>query len=295
MPACWRPSPHAEQPAHDAERSEHVLEQVAAAATELAQASEETEAGMQHQNTQITSAAAAMNEMTATVEKWRATPCIPPTEPPKPAAKHWRQQVLSEAVSTIERLAHDIQHGAGQVSDLRQDSERIGSVLQVIENIAEQTNLLALNAAIEAARAGESGRGFAVVADEVRSLASRTKDSTGEIQATIEKLQNDAQRAEQAMNGSRETASASVEHISSTADALARIADSVSGIDEMTQQIASASEEQTATTREINQNIHAIHDVARQTVQSVAQSAEAGENLARLAEQLRALVLQFRV
>ncbi|NLY59689.1 MAG: methyl-accepting chemotaxis protein [Gammaproteobacteria bacterium] len=271
-------------------------EQVAAAATELAQVSEETEAGMQHQNTQITSAAAAMNEMTATVEEVARNTMHTAdrtTEASREALAG--QQVLSEAVSTIERLAHDIQHGAGQVSDLRQDSERIGSVLQVIENIAEQTNLLALNAAIEAARAGESGRGFAVVADEVRSLASRTKDSTGEIQATIEKLQNDAQRAEQAMNGSRETASASVEHISSTADALARIADSVSGIDEMTQQIASASEEQTATTREINQNIHAIHDVARQTVQSVAQSAEAGENLARLAEQLRALVLQFRV
>jgi len=271
-------------------------EQVAAAATELSQVNEETEAGMQHQNTQINSAAAAMNEMTATVEEVaRNTQSTADSAAGVSGEADTGRAELADTVAAIELLANDIENAASQVSALREDSERIDTVLQVIENIAEQTNLLALNAAIEAARAGESGRGFAVVADEVRSLASRTKDSTGEIQSTIEKLQQGALRAEKAMNGSRQAAGSTVARIGTTAEALERIAAGVSSIDEMTQQIASAAEEQTATAREINQNIHVINDVAQQTVQSVAQSTEAGENLAQLAEQLRALVLQFRI
>ncbi|WP_371919802.1 methyl-accepting chemotaxis protein [Pseudomonas sp. MYb185] len=271
-------------------------EQVAAAATELAQVNEGTEAGMQHQTTQITSAAAAMNEMTATVEEV-ARNTLRAADSARQATNDANQgrSVVADTVGAINHLANDIDNAVGVVSELKGDSDRIGSVLQVIENIAEQTNLLALNAAIEAARAGESGRGFAVVADEVRSLASRTKDSTTEIQATIEKLQSGAVRAEKVMHGSRENAQNTVERIGETGESLERIAHGVLLIDEMMQQIASAAEEQSATAREINQNIHGINDVAEQTSRSVGQSTQASESLAQLAEQLRSLVQQFRV
>ncbi len=271
-------------------------EQVAAAATELTQINEETEAGMQQQNTQINSAAAAMNEMTATVEEV-ARNTLNAADGAKKASQDAGQgrQVVASTVQAIDQLAQEINNAATAVSDLKSDSDRIGSVLQVIETIAEQTNLLALNAAIEAARAGESGRGFAVVADEVRSLASRTKDSTTEIQATIEKLQSGALKAENQMHNSREGMHNAVGRIAETGESLERIAEGVLMIDEMMQQIASAAEEQSATAREINQNIHGINDVAEQTGRSVEQSTQASESLARLAEQLRSLVSQFRV
>ncbi|MCL5041399.1 MAG: methyl-accepting chemotaxis protein [Gammaproteobacteria bacterium] len=271
-------------------------EQVAAAATELSHISEETEAGMQQQTTQINSAAAAMNEMTATVEEV-ASNTLRAADSAKEVSGNANsgRVVVGNTVTAINSLADDIENATTVVTELKEDSDRIGHVLQVIENIAEQTNLLALNAAIEAARAGESGRGFAVVADEVRSLASRTKDSTTEIQSTIEKLQAGALKAEKVMQVSRESAQGTVDHVGETGEALESIAKGVVLIDEMMQQIASAAEEQTATAREINQNIHGVNDVAQQTSHSVEQSTQASEALAKLAEQLRALVQQFRV
>lgn len=271
-------------------------EQVAAAATELSHISEETEAGMQQQTTQINSAAAAMNEMTATVEEV-ASNTLRAADSAKEVSGNANsgRVVVGNTVTAINSLADDIENATAVVTALKEDSDRIGHVLQVIENIAEQTNLLALNAAIEAARAGESGRGFAVVADEVRSLASRTKDSTTEIQSTIEKLQAGALKAEKVMQVSRESAKGTVDHVGETGEALESIAKGVVLIDEMMQQIASAAEEQSATAREINQNIHGVNDVAQQTSQSVEQSTQASEALAKLAEQLRALVQQFRV
>ncbi|TVP93536.1 MAG: methyl-accepting chemotaxis protein [Pseudomonadaceae bacterium] len=271
-------------------------EQVAAAATELSHISEETEAGMQQQTTQINSAAAAMNEMTATVEEV-ANNTLRAADSAREVSGNASngRVVVGNTISAISSLADDIENATAVVTELKEDSDRIGDVLQVIENIAEQTNLLALNAAIEAARAGESGRGFAVVADEVRSLASRTKDSTTEIQTTIEKLQAGALRAEKVMQVSRESAQGTVGHVGETGEALESIAKGVVLIDEMMQQIASAAEEQSATAREINQNIHGVNDVAQQTSHSVEQSTQASEALAKLAEQLRGLVQQFRV
>ena len=271
-------------------------EQVAAAATELTQVNEITSDGIVNQNNRIDSTAAAMNQMTTTVEEVASNT--------HRAADSARQvsgdatsgrDVVAATVAAIGALSTEIENAVLVVTELRSDSDRIGSVLQVIENIAEQTNLLALNAAIESARAGESGRGFAVVADEVRSLASRTKDSTTEIQSTIEKLQGGAVKAEKVMQGSRAGASSVVERIQETDQALERIAQGVLLIEEMTQQIASAAEQQTSAAREINQNIHGISDVAEHTGRSVAQSTEASESLAGLAERLRALVTQFQV
>lgn len=271
-------------------------EQVAAAATELTQVNDITSQGIVDQNGRIDGTAAAMNEMTTTVEEVAAN-----TQRAAGSARQVSQdaesgrEVVAATVAAIQALAKDIENAVRVVTELKSDSDRIGSVSQVIQNIAEQTNLLALNAAIESARAGESGRGFAVVADEVRSLASRTKESTTEIQATIEKLQSGAMRAERVMQGSRDGATHMVEKIEETDHALERITQGVLLIEEMTHQIASAAEQQTAAAREINRNIHGISDVAESTGRSVEQSGEASESLASLAERLRGLVTRFRV
>ncbi|MDO9477185.1 MAG: methyl-accepting chemotaxis protein [Pseudohongiella sp.] len=271
-------------------------EQVAAAATELTQVNGITSQGIVEQNNRIDGTAAAMNQMTTTVEEVAGN-----TQRAAVSARQVSQDALNgreivvATVAAIKALARDIENAVKVVAELKSDSDKIGSVSQVIQNIAEQTNLLALNAAIESARAGESGRGFAVVADEVRSLASRTKQSTTEIQATIEKLQSGALRAEKVMQGSREGATQMVDRVAETDHALDRISQGVLLIEEMTQQIASAADQQTAAAREINLNIHGISDVAESTGRSVEQSGEASESLASLAERLRGLVLQFRV
>lgn len=271
-------------------------EQVAAAATELTQVNEVTSEGIVNQNSRIDSTAAAMNEMTTTVEEVASN-----THRAADSARQVSEDassgrdVVAATVTAINLVARDIENAVRVVTELRSDSDKIGSVLLVIENIAEQTNLLALNAAIESARAGESGRGFAVVADEVRNLASRTKDSTTEIQNTIEKLQGGAVKAERAMQDSKQGATNMVDRIGETDSALERIAQGVVLIEEMTQQIASAAEQQTAAAREINQNIHGISDVAAHTGRSVEQSTEASESLASLAERLRALVTRFSI
>ena len=271
-------------------------EQVAAAATELTQVNDITSQGIVDQNNRIDGTAAAMNEMTTTVEEVAGN-----TQRAAGSARQVSEDaesgrsVVAATVNAINALAKDIENAVRVVTELKSDSDRIGSVSQVIQNIAEQTNLLALNAAIESARAGESGRGFAVVADEVRSLASRTKESTTEIQATIEKLQSGALRAEKVMQDSRDGATRMVDRVAETDQALERITQGVLLIEQMTQQIASAAEQQTSAAREINRNIHGISDVAESTGRSVEQSGEASESLAALAERLRGLVLKFRV
>lgn len=271
-------------------------DQVAAASTQLSQINQQTSEGMQRQNAEISNAAVAMNEMTSTLQEVSRN-----TQQAAEAATEAEQQskqgrdVLNNTLRDLATLSTEVSSAAGIIRLLKQDSDQIGSILQVIESIAEQTNLLALNAAIEAARAGESGRGFAVVADEVRTLASRTKDSTTEIKQMIDKLQHGTDSAVKATVNSEQAAKKTAARASVAEQALLAINDAVELISSTTHQIATATEQQTIVSRDINQNFHLISDVAYQTNENVSQSAQASSALSALAEQLQELVRRFRL
>ncbi len=204
------------------------------------------------------------------------------------------RRVVNDTVNSIDKLAAEIERAGGVIDTLAQDSQSIGGVLDVIRGIADQTNLLALNAAIEAARAGESGRGFAVVADEVRSLASRTQESTQEIQGMIERLQAGADDAVTAMQTSREQAQHSVTQASEAGSALQAITSAVSNINQMNSQIAAASDSQLSVSQQVNHNIHNIEKLTNESATISQQITRAGSELTELAQQIQAMVKEYK-
>jgi methyl-accepting chemotaxis protein len=202
---------------------------------------------------------------------------------------------VDESIATIHDLSASVQQAAGVIGRLEQDSIEIGGVLDVIRNIAEQTNLLALNAAIEAARAGEQGRGFAVVADEVRTLASRTQQSTREIQGMIERLQAASKEAVQAMDETNAQARKGTDIAVRTGEVLESITHAINQISDMNNQIASAAEEQSVVAEEINRNVVGINEIGEHTANGAQQTAAASEGLNSLAGQLQRIVGQFKI
>jgi methyl-accepting chemotaxis protein len=203
------------------------------------------------------------------------------------------QVVVNATMSAINQLASDVESAAGVIHKLETQVVDIGQVLNVIRGVAEQTNLLALNAAIEAARAGEYGRGFAVVADEVRALASHTHESTQEIDRMIEALQRGARDAAKVMESSCTRAQAGVEQVALAGSSLETITYAVGHINDMSRQIATAVEEQSAVAEEINRNVTAISQVVQKTSDRSRETADAGLELRQLAENLEARVRQF--
>lgn len=221
---------------------------------------------------------AAITEMTATVQEV-ASNAGGAADAAKSADQNAHQglKIMGNTLDAINQLSNEVNHVGSAMTQLEADTNRIGSVLDVIKNVAEQTNLLALNAAIEAARAGEQGRGFAVVADEVRSLAKRTQDSTAEIQQIIEAVQKGAANAMTAMITSQGKTGATLEMAGRAGESINQITQSITAILGMNMQIATAAEEQSYTAEEINKNIIQVVSL----IDSLNQDARKSEQIAR--------------
>jgi len=202
---------------------------------------------------------------------------------------------LTETISELNRLDAEIEQASCAIQELESDSNDIGTVLDVIRNIAEQTNLLALNAAIEAARAGEKGRGFAVVADEVRDLASKTQESTKNIEVMINKLQGTSQKAVSVMNVSRDACTDTISNAQSTAAAIAGVNIEISHITELTQEIATATVEQSSVSGAISESVTVINDVALENSASTEKVSSASNIISNIANTLSQLTARFKV
>lgn len=270
--------------------------QLSDASQRLTLVSSDSMQAVSQQLSEIDQVATGMDEMTATVQEVarNASQAAEAAHESDNQARKGKE-VVNQTVQSIRDLASSVQSSAGIIQKLQEESGNIGTVLGVIKGIAEQTNLLALNAAIEAARAGEQGRGFAVVADEVRQLASRTQQSTQEIQNMIESLQSSARQAVDSMEAGREKADQSVSQADLAGQALEEIARAVGTITDMNTQIASAAEEQAAVTDELNRNTVNIQNLANHSSDGSQKTAAAADELASLSEGLKDSLSQFRV
>lgn len=269
--------------------------QIASAAEELSAVTEQTSAGVNSQKVETDQVATAMNEMAATVQEVARNAeeaSHAATEADRQAREG--ESAVSNAVEQMDRLSNEVDRSNNAVNHLKHESEKIGSVLDVIKAVADQTNLLALNAAIEAARAGEAGRGFAVVADEVRGLAQRTQKSTEEIQALIGSLQHGSQQAADLMENSRLLTESTVDLTRRAGERLTLIAEAVSAIQSMNHQIAAAAEQQSAVAEEVNRSVINVRDVSEQTAAASEETAASSIELARLGNELQMLVSRFR-
>ncbi len=272
------------------------VERIHGAAERVSQVTDQTNQRIEHQREQIEQVATAMNEMTATANDVarNAQHAADATRSGEEAAGQGRQ-VVRATVEGIEQLAVDVRRAAEAIRKLVEDSERIGTVIDLIREITEQTNLLSLNAAIEAARAGDQGRGFAVVADEVRKLATRTHESTEQIQEMIGQLQQETSGAESAMEQGYAQAQRTVEQASEADQALGEIERTVERINQVNTEIASAAEEQSQVANEINMSITSINDISSETARASQETKEAGDELEDLAREMKRLVAQFKV
>jgi methyl-accepting chemotaxis protein len=205
------------------------------------------------------------------------------------------REVVGGSIRHIESMSDEIGVAAGAVGELAHQVASIDSVLAVIRGVSEQTNLLALNAAIEAARAGDMGRGFAVVADEVRTLARRTQASTDEIQQMIGSLKQGAENAVSSMRTGQAATGTGVESSQRTGASLTAITGQVERISDMNHQVATATEEQSAVTEEINRNVQGISDLARATAGEVRACREDCQMLQKLADDLARQMGGFRL
>jgi methyl-accepting chemotaxis protein len=263
---------------------------------EVTHQAQRSELAMERQRHETDQVATAINQMSAAAQEVAksaqgASVAAQRTDEEGQTAK----RVVEGSIQQIHALVSDIRHSGSSLDSLQNDVTSIVGVLGVIRSIAEQTNLLALNAAIEAARAGEAGRGFAVVADEVRALASRTQQSTQEIQGMIDRLQQGTQGAVAAMRRSSEAGDGTSARANEAGASLDTIGQLIGTINSMNAQIASAAEEQTAVAEEINRSVHQIAVAVESVADETRHSATTSRNLTELNQRLAQLVGQFRI
>lgn len=255
-----------------------------------------SEKAMQRQREETDQVATAIHEMSAAAQEvahsaQRAAEAASETDQQGQAAR----KVVGTSITSMNSLVNDIRMGGTSLDSLQQDVRSIVSVLAVIRSIADQTNLLALNAAIEAARAGEAGRGFAVVADEVRALASRTQQSTQEIQGMITRLETGTHASVEAMRRSTEAGEGANQQTNEVGQSLDSISGLIGTINAMNAQIASAAEEQTSVAEEINRSVHQIAGAVENLAEETEQSSRTMRDVSTLGGNLSALVRQFKI
>ena len=270
--------------------------QLAAASEQTSTITGESSKAISNQQAQVEQAATATTEMSSTSQTVSNSAQQALGEIKNADKEAERVKGISnQNKATIEQLAYEVDEASSVINKLHKDSASIGSILDVIRGIAEQTNLLALNAAIEAARAGEYGRGFAVVADEVRSLASKTQESTQEIQSMIESLQSGAEEAVKAMEKGKERAVSCVEQSDLANSALDSITLAVSQAHNVSEEISTAAQEQQQVSQEISERLESIVAIAEQTAEGAVQTNISSSEVAKLAEELRISVENFKV
>ena len=274
----------------------HATELLAVASVQLTTSTERTVEATQSQQNETELVVSSMEHMSSQVHGISQN-----TEEASSKANDANEQAqggalqATEAMCGIDNLVTEVGNAAEDINQLQENSQKIGSVVEVITNIAEQTNLLALNAAIEAARAGEHGRGFAVVADEVRTLATRTQQSTQEIHSMIELLRNKINHAVTTMKDASEQAQEGASQVENSAESLGEIAGSVSQITAMNLQITQATSEQTNLMQEIDESLKKMKDISSATTEDALESNQIGSNLADITHNLQSMVGQFKL
>jgi len=262
----------------------------------LSQLSDDTNSNVETQSNDTQSVADAMDQMNVSVEAV-AQSTINANKAAEQASNASKQgiEIIGTATNAIHSLSGEVLSATDVITSLATDCDHIGNMLNIIREISEQTNLLALNAAIEAARAGEQGRGFAVVADEVRTLATRTHDSTEDIQKQIQKLQQAATEAVSVMQSSRAKAEHSVESSNQAGDSFQEINNAITLINETSNQISVASNEQNLVTENMSQRVANISQLSSKTLESSKSSSKASYDIFVLASELHTMISQFTI
>ncbi|PML80139.1 methyl-accepting chemotaxis protein [Enterovibrio norvegicus] len=270
------------------------LNTLSGASNTLVDVTKDTASNSEAQANQLGQTSEAMHELTQTVDNISQN-AQQASELANQADSHAHQgqTVLDQTRASIDSLVTNMGDVSEIIENLENETKNVGSILDVIRGIAEQTNLLALNAAIEAARAGEQGRGFAVVADEVRSLASRTQQSTEEIQELILRLQSESKRSVDSMRVSMKEASDTSEKANKTREALVSITESVASIRDMNNQIAVAAEEQNAVVVNINQSVDELNTLAKNTASGADTLSKEASGLTSITRSVNDIVGKF--
>ncbi|MEY8199910.1 MAG: methyl-accepting chemotaxis protein [Colwellia sp.] len=269
---------------------------LASSAEETSALSLQSSTSLEEQQSSIEQVATAVEEMSTSINEvaMSATNAATSAKSAQDSSNEANNNV-TQTINDLRQLDSEISCANKVIQTLETDSHEIGSILEVIRGIADQTNLLALNAAIEAARAGEQGRGFAVVADEVRTLASKTQESTKNIEEMIGKLQSASNDAVKSMMTSREVCEHTLSNAHMTAKVIRVMNGEIGSITQMTELIATAVEEQSCVSNEIAQNITKISDVAYENSAAASQVSTAGQDISAIASKLNQLTQHFTV